>query len=215
MIKLITKNKIVLKKMVKLGNWSNDIRPIDIAKREQSKLGIIMMMNCFCGVVDRRKVFSLISSRYHCQRSSPSRISDTPQAGFELAQNLSSDFYEWSCTSTSITKKQSKLKPKFNQHPYVVTDIKGTKITAENPVNNHQVTRNISQFIKVPPNARPPRPMKEIFDEEEDDSIIHKIGCSSPNTTLLLDNSVKRMDIHKRKSCLKQTRRPISEWKMY
>ena len=34
-----------------------------------------MMMNCFCGMVDRRKAFSLISSRDHCQRSSPSRIS--------------------------------------------------------------------------------------------------------------------------------------------
>ena len=30
----------------------------------------------------RRKAFSLISSQDHCQRSSPSRISDTPQAGF-------------------------------------------------------------------------------------------------------------------------------------
>ena len=40
----------------------------------------IMMMNCFCGMVDRRKAFSLIFSWDHCQRSSPSRISDTPQA---------------------------------------------------------------------------------------------------------------------------------------
>ena len=39
-------------------------------------------LNCFCGIVNRRKAFRLISSRDHCQRSSPSRISDTPQAGF-------------------------------------------------------------------------------------------------------------------------------------
>ena len=38
----------------------------------------------FGGMVDRQKAFSLISSRDHCQRSSPSRIPDTPQAGFEL-----------------------------------------------------------------------------------------------------------------------------------
>ena len=38
---------------------------------------MMMMMNCFCGMVDRRKAFSLISSRDHCQRSSPTRISDT------------------------------------------------------------------------------------------------------------------------------------------
>ena len=37
----------------------------------------MMMMNCFCDMVDWRKAFSLISSQDHCQRSSPSRISDT------------------------------------------------------------------------------------------------------------------------------------------
>ena len=58
---------------------------------------MVMMMNFFCGMVDQRKAFSLISSRDHCQRSSPSRISDTPRAGFEPAQNLSSGLVEWSC----------------------------------------------------------------------------------------------------------------------
>ena len=48
----------------------------------------------FCGMVARREVFSLISSWDHCQRSSPSRISDTPRTGFELAQNLSSGLVE-------------------------------------------------------------------------------------------------------------------------
>ena len=52
------------------------------------------MMNCFCGMADQRKVFSLISSRDHYQRSSPSRISDTLQAGFEPVQNLSSGSVE-------------------------------------------------------------------------------------------------------------------------
>ena len=47
-------------------------------------------------MVKRRKAFSLISSRGHCQRSSPLRISNTPQVGFEPAQNLSSGLVEWS-----------------------------------------------------------------------------------------------------------------------
>ena len=59
--------------------------------------------------------------------------------------------------------------------------------TAENPVNNHRVTRNISHFIEVLPDARPLRLMKETFDDE-DDSGNHKIYCNSPNTTLPLDN---------------------------
>ena len=75
-------------------------------------LMMIMMMNCFCGMVDRRKVFSLISSRDHCQRSSPSRISDTLRAGFEPAQNLSSGSVEWSCAVVITSKFPSTfLKP--------------------------------------------------------------------------------------------------------
>ena len=64
---------------------------------------MMMIMNCFCGMVDRRKAFSLISSRDHCQRSSPSRIFDTPRAGFEPVQNLSSALVEWSCTVVITT----------------------------------------------------------------------------------------------------------------
>ena len=54
------------------------------------QIPMMMMMNCFCGMVDRGKPFSHISSQNHCQRSSSSQISETPRAGFEPAQNLSS-----------------------------------------------------------------------------------------------------------------------------
>ena len=64
---------------------------------------MMMMMNCFCGMVDWQKAFSLISSRDHCQRFSPSRISDTPRAGFEPVQNLSSGLAEWSCAVVITT----------------------------------------------------------------------------------------------------------------
>ena len=40
---------------------------------------MMKMMNCFCGMVDRRKRFSLIPSQDNCQRCSPSRIFDTPR----------------------------------------------------------------------------------------------------------------------------------------
>ena len=64
---------------------------------------IMMMMNWFCGMVDRWKAFRLIYSRDHCQRSSPSRISDTLQAWFEPAQNLTSGLDEWSCAVVITT----------------------------------------------------------------------------------------------------------------
>ena len=49
----------------------------------------------FYGMVDWWKEFSLISSQaHHCQRSSPSQTSDTPQAGFHPVHNLSSGLIE-------------------------------------------------------------------------------------------------------------------------
>ena len=48
----------------------------------------------FCGIVDRRKTFSLIPSRVHCQRFSPLQTSNMPPAGFKPAQNLSPGFVE-------------------------------------------------------------------------------------------------------------------------
>ena len=48
-----------------------------------ANLMLLMMMNCFCGMVDRQKVFNFISSGDHCQRSSPLRISNTLCPAFE------------------------------------------------------------------------------------------------------------------------------------
>ena len=62
---------------------------------ELSYMMMMMMMNCFFGMVDQQKVLSLISSQDHCQGSSPSQISDTPQVRFEPMQNLSSGFLQW------------------------------------------------------------------------------------------------------------------------
>ena len=69
---------------------------------------MMMMMNCFYGMVDRRKAFRFISSRDHCQRSSSFRISDTPQAGFEPAQNPSSGLVESSCAVVITSRKCEK-----------------------------------------------------------------------------------------------------------
>ena len=66
---------------------------------------ILMMMNCFCGMVDRRKLFSLISSQDHYQRSWPSWISDPLRARIEPVQNLSSGLVEWSCTVVITTPR--------------------------------------------------------------------------------------------------------------
>ena len=64
---------------------------------------MIMMINCFCSMVGRTKGVSLISSRNHCQRSTPLRISNMTRAGFESAQNLSQNFVERSCALVITT----------------------------------------------------------------------------------------------------------------
>ena len=53
-----------------------------------------------------KRCFSLISSQDHCQRSSPSWISNTLRAGFEPAQNLRSGFLEWTCPEVITTTPQ-------------------------------------------------------------------------------------------------------------
>ena len=65
---------------------------------------MIMMMtiNCFCGMVDRRNTFSLISRR----------IFDTPRTGFEPAENLSSGLVEWSCALV-ITTAAPHMRPRI------------------------------------------------------------------------------------------------------
>ena len=74
---------------------SHKIRSTLYAENTLHKLNeLFLMMKYFCGMVDRRKVINFISSQDNCRRSSPSRISDTFRAGFELAQNLRSDLVE-------------------------------------------------------------------------------------------------------------------------
>ena len=53
----------------------------------------LMMMTCFGRTVDLWKALYLIFIRDNCQRFSPWQTSDTPQAGFEPTQNLSSGFF--------------------------------------------------------------------------------------------------------------------------
>ena len=70
---------------------------------------MMMMMNddeFFFGMVDRQKAFSRISNWNHSQRYSPWRIFDTPRAGFEPVQNLSSGLVEWSYPVVITTTPQ-------------------------------------------------------------------------------------------------------------
>ena len=64
---------------------------------QNMKMMMMIMMNCFCCMVDQRKVFSLISNWDRCQRSSSSWISDMQRGRFKPVQNLSSGLAEWSC----------------------------------------------------------------------------------------------------------------------
>ena len=64
---------------------------------------MMMMLNCFYGVVDRQKWCSFISNRSHYQRFSPLQISDTPPARFDPVQDLSSTLAKLGCTVVKTT----------------------------------------------------------------------------------------------------------------
>ena len=104
-----------------------------------------MMMNCFCGMVDRLKTFSLISSWDHFQRSSPSQISDTPRAEFEPVQNLTPGFVEWSCAEViTITPRRHSpyFSPSFKFSPFF---FKYCSLCDSNGIrtHNHLVRRQV------------------------------------------------------------------------
>ena len=113
---------------------------------------MMMMMNCFYAMVDLRKMFSLISSRNHCQRPSPPQISDKPRAGFETEQNLSSSLVEWSCAVVITTTPRCHCSPStvlilcfaawlsmlfFKWLPFPTTHYFGLKIFLFVPIFNH------------------------------------------------------------------------------
>ena len=113
---------------------------------------MIMMRNCFCGMVDRRKAFSLISSRDHCQRSSPSQISDTPRAGIEPAQNLSSNLVEWSCavviTTTPCSSDNHYILLSWFSNECTHDSLYVSKVTPVNKMYTQSCKRNASK-VKV------------------------------------------------------------------
>ena len=61
---------------------------------------MMIMMNCLCSINDQQKAFNLISSRDHCQRSSPSWIFDTPRAELKIIFTWS-----WSTHSEEFHKE--------------------------------------------------------------------------------------------------------------
>ena len=81
--------------------WSNILKQFVVQTHSMhtqiQNLRFCLLSNCFCGMFDKQKTCSFISSRGHYRRLSTSQISDMPRAGFEALQNLNSGFTEWSC----------------------------------------------------------------------------------------------------------------------
>ena len=109
---------------------------------------MMMMMNCFYAMVDLRKMFSLISSRNHCQRPSPPQISDKPRAGFETEQNLSSSLVEWSCAVVITTAHGATVFIQYVFTQYVFYD---TVLTSFNTVwlGLTEIFQFVTKFAKL------------------------------------------------------------------
>ena len=112
-------------------------------------------------------------------------------------------------------KKVNKLSTPFNPHPYHVTDVKGTLVTAQNRVNHHQISRNITHFKSIPDTAPAPKQPIDIDEEEEEEC--HKVTRSDNfgNTRTNNPDETNQHRQHPVKEYPKRHRRPVSEWKKY
>ena len=115
-------------------------------EKQAARVIMMMMMNCFCGMVDRRKAFILVSSLDHCQRSSPSQISDTLRAGFEPAQNLSSGLVEGSCTVLiTITPR---CHDSFSQsQPTIIDHEVRSSLMFANGAHQHKIRKSLLSLL--------------------------------------------------------------------
>ena len=64
------------------------------------------LMNYISGMIDQQHALSIISNRHNWRSFSPWQTFNGLQAGFEPAQNLSSDCGEWSCAVVMTTATQ-------------------------------------------------------------------------------------------------------------
>ena len=126
-------------------NFSETLsRRVFSRKNNNIMMMMMMMMNCFCGMVDRRKVFSLISSRDHCQRSSPLRISNKTWAGFEPAQSLNSGSVEWSCAAVITTTPRRHMR-QYSRHK-MVADLRTWKLISDKRLKTFRKLYEICQL---------------------------------------------------------------------
>ena len=80
-------------------------------------------------------------------------------------------------------RKINKLTPKFQPHPYTVTDTNGTMITAESEITGKKITRNISFYKEIPKDAEFPIVLKE-EDEIDDGQDILNVGVEEEGEPL-------------------------------
>ena len=109
-------NKVLLSVLFQINNNYQSSKRIvqnyldekSIERLKHFRKKMIMMMICFVvWLTDERRL--ALFPYDHCQRSSPSQISDTTPAGFKPTQNLSSGLVERSCEVVITTTPQRQL----------------------------------------------------------------------------------------------------------
>ena len=120
-------------------------------------------------------------------------------------------------------RKLHKVTPRFNTNPYYITDMKGTLVTASNPTNHHEITRNTSHFKPIPETAVVPRPFQP---EEGDDEVREE---EAPSDRIPVEPVQSRQheyndrnngnnndnNENQRKQYPRRQRKPTHEWRKY
>ena len=107
--------------------------------------------------------------------------------------------------------KFNKLTPRFQVHPYTVTQTKGTMVTARSDINGSTKTRNVSHFKPVPQETHFPF----IKQEEEEPDVPPDIQRNPDHLEIPNHNNNQTNIPPVRKQYPKRTHQPAHEWRKY
>mgnify|MGYP005605306805 CR=1 FL=1 len=117
---------------------------------------------------------------------------------------------------TKVLVKQdkiNKLSASFKNHPFTITDIKGTMVTPKSDINNQETTRNISHSKLIPEQLKLPN--NEENEEEEEDYLVEPEIVEEEQIQpepIHIQTNQQRLNVLPRKTYPQRYRLPMELW---
>ena len=100
--------------------------------------------------VDRQSALCLNSNRHHRRRYSPCQTFDTPRAGYESVQHLSSNPFEWSWAKVKTTTPRCHYWVTYSKYEVLLWSFSRNKIFFHVYLNNYFVFLCLNLFYSRP-----------------------------------------------------------------